>query len=284
MRCLIVFFMLLLTSCVIKNNDEAKPVGEKIKIKHAGKKNPLLGKFLKGKSSEYIYDTYAVIEKENYTFIFGIDQEFGISICQVVIYKDTILVNEFDPFSTGPFSEKEELDSIPRMPMPDSPNDTKMIYLTDVADYIEFVDFNEDGLFDFNLNYDQGGSMGSNYFIGYQNSDKIGFTQVMNSLSIFYDESAKMLYSHTRGGAYGSYTYGYNSKTLELEYVNQWDRLNDSIIFEVHKGDKVFTHLYMIQNENEIPWEIMENIQDSLVRLANRDCSVNSLCDMKEAE
>lgn len=287
MKYFVVLFALLFASCSARQKDQVKLAEdeievdytmeesgeeqvkrERIRLREVGKKYPFLAKYLKGKTPEDLFPSYSVFEKEGYTFVVSVDQEFTDVLLQVAIYQGDTLTGNINTFKRGPFSE-ESLDddvTVDEELKPTQPNDSGSIYVMDASGYFQFGDFNEDGHTDFILNYYAGGSAGSYVLVAYQKGDTPGFNVVMNDLSVMYDPATKLLLRSARYGVSGSSTLGFNPKTLQVEFVNEWSRNEDSLFFEVRKGKKTNKHLHLLK-ENEDEWEVIENIRDSLVSL-----------------
>lgn len=264
MKYTILFIALLLISCTATKNEEIednKPNGEIVLITEAGNKHPLLGQFFKDKSPENIFDTYAVITKDNYTFIFGIEQDYSLFTHQVAIYKDTTIVTVFNTS----YSDTLTTSTDTNRPRPKQPNTTEQIYLADITKYIEFRDYNEDGLFDFNLYYDHGGTLGPYHFVGIQNPGKDGFTEIMNDFCIFYNDSTKLLYSFAKPYSSDFYAYGYNPKTSEIEFENGWIMRGDTLFYELRDKDKTINQQQILHSEDSTLTKLTESIRDSFL-------------------
>lgn len=230
---------------------------------------PRLHNWILQKNPKFDYDGYGILDKGGFTFLFGLSALEPI-VYNVTVFKGDSLVQEICPLatingvheslhSTGPIYVAE------CEPMDISSKDG--VSLVNMEDLIYFEDFNEDGLLDFILQYDRGGSMGVNRLLVYQKADGSGFEEKLNDRSIYYSDEMNLICSHISAGRYGGYTYGLDPKSLKFVYSANWECLNSkNLTFNVERFDlnKKFTHEMLLADPEILPWDDIDIVMDSL--------------------
>lgn len=241
---------------------------------------PKLYSWIEQKGKSFNYYGYGILEKGEYTFLFGLSDLFDLDFKEIVlnitILKGDSLVNEICPIATA-------------YGFNDTTGITKEAYLTkckplerlskygvkllDIDERMSFEDINNDGLFDFIIMYDFGGTMGDYNLMAYQKSDASGFEEKMNSTLLTFDKERNIVFSGARVGRDGSSFYGVDPITLEDVYWSEWFNWSDSVIefrIERHDLNLKFTHELLITDEyqgSSFPWDEINVVMDSLNRL-----------------
>lgn len=236
---------------------------------------PKLYSWIEQKGKSFYYYGYGILEKGEYTFLFGLS-DISNEVFNITILKGDSLVNEICPMATADvYNDTIEITKEAYLTKCE-PLDRLSKYgveLMDMDERISFEDINNDGLFDFIIMYDRGGSMGYFDLMAYQKSDASGFEEKMNSSVIKFDKERNIVFTSVSASRFGGYRYGVDPITLEDVYSGMWENLTDSVIeFKVERYDLnlKFTHELLITDEyqdSSLPWDEINVVMDSLNRL-----------------
>lgn len=237
---------------------------------------PRLYSWIQQKNPKFNYNGYGILDKEGYTFLFGLS-DIGNIVLNITILKGDSLVNEICPMATvDMYNDTTELTEKEYLAKCDPLGKISKygVKFMDMEDRISFEDINNDGLLDFIIMYDRGGSMGHYNLMAYQKSDASGFEEKMNSTVVMFDKERNLVFTGVSAGRYGYYRSGVDPITLEDVSRSVWENLSDSIIeFEVERYDLnlKFTHQIFIketQEEFSLPYDEIHVVMDSLNCLA----------------